>query len=205
VWDVILPFWVIMRSGRWNVMNHIASRGVIFGRSFFGARGFFLPWVILRRERHHDHIWISNFLWRQFRVVETCPYMAYGRGLPIYGSLHMFLGGLKCPPPYYSKMLNKPTDPLLVTRIESWLSPQSHSRTLMQCAPPPPHPYKTCPHFLVPWKSCSPILNWTFMWDINTKNVIVTYEWNTTRNEMFVDTKGVIRKHNAKKRQCNGK
>jgi len=30
----------------------------------------------------------SNFLWRQFRGMETCPYMAYGRGLPIYGSLH---------------------------------------------------------------------------------------------------------------------
>ena len=65
---------------------------------------------------------ISIFLWRQFRVMETCPYMAYGRGLPIYGSLHRFLGGLKCPPPYYSKVLNKQTDLLLVTRIESWLS-----------------------------------------------------------------------------------
>jgi hypothetical protein len=69
--DVTLPFWVIMRSGRRNVMNHIASRGTIFGRSFVGVRGFFLPWVILQRERHHDHIWIfehSIFLWRQFRV-----------------------------------------------------------------------------------------------------------------------------------------
>jgi hypothetical protein len=27
LWDVTLPFWVIMRSGRRNVMNHIASRG----------------------------------------------------------------------------------------------------------------------------------------------------------------------------------
>ena len=40
--------------------------------SFFrrGA-GIFLSWVILQRERHHDHIWIfehSIFLWRQFRV-----------------------------------------------------------------------------------------------------------------------------------------
>jgi hypothetical protein len=43
--DVTLPFWVTMRSGRRNVMNHIASRGTIFGRSFVGVRGFFLPWV----------------------------------------------------------------------------------------------------------------------------------------------------------------
>jgi hypothetical protein len=28
--DVTFPFWVIMRSGRRNVMNHIASRGTIF-------------------------------------------------------------------------------------------------------------------------------------------------------------------------------
>jgi hypothetical protein len=41
VWDVTLPFWVIMHSGCWNVMNHIASRGTIFGRSFVGVRGFF--------------------------------------------------------------------------------------------------------------------------------------------------------------------
>ena len=26
-----------------------------------GVRGILLPRVILRRERHHDHIWISNF------------------------------------------------------------------------------------------------------------------------------------------------
>jgi hypothetical protein len=32
--------------GRWNMMNHIASRGTIFGRSFVGVREFFLPWVI---------------------------------------------------------------------------------------------------------------------------------------------------------------
>jgi hypothetical protein len=25
--DVTLPFWVIVRSGRWNVMNHIPTRG----------------------------------------------------------------------------------------------------------------------------------------------------------------------------------
>jgi hypothetical protein len=41
---------------RWNVMNHIASRETIFGRSFVGVRGIFLPWVILRREGRHDHI-----------------------------------------------------------------------------------------------------------------------------------------------------
>jgi hypothetical protein len=30
-----------MRSGRRNVMNHIASRGTIFGRSFVGVRDVF--------------------------------------------------------------------------------------------------------------------------------------------------------------------
>ena len=76
--DVTLPFWVTMRSGRRNVMNYIASKGTIFCRSFVGVRGFFLPWVILQRERHHDHIWIfehSNFLWRQFQ----------GGVMPLYG------------------------------------------------------------------------------------------------------------------------
>jgi hypothetical protein len=50
-----------------------------------GVRGILLPWVILRREGRHDHLWISNFLWRQLRGVGLCPYMAYGRDLPIYG------------------------------------------------------------------------------------------------------------------------
>ena len=52
--------------------------GTIFGRSFVGVRGFFLPWVILRRKRHHDNIWIfehSNSLRRQFR----------GGVMPLYG------------------------------------------------------------------------------------------------------------------------
>ena len=31
--DVTLPFWVIVRSGRWNVMKHIPTKGgTIFGR-----------------------------------------------------------------------------------------------------------------------------------------------------------------------------
>jgi len=33
-----------------------------------------------------------KFVWRQFRGVGLCPYMAYGRGLPIYGSLHSSTG-----------------------------------------------------------------------------------------------------------------
>ena len=56
------------------------------------VRGICLPCVILRREGRHDHIWISIFLWRQFRDVGLCPIMAYGRGLPIYGSLHPSTG-----------------------------------------------------------------------------------------------------------------
>jgi hypothetical protein len=40
-----------------------------------GMRGILLTSVILRQERRHDHIWISNFLWRQFR----------GGVMPLYG------------------------------------------------------------------------------------------------------------------------
>ena len=50
-----------------------------------GVRGILLPWVTLRREGRHDHIWISNILWRQFRG-GLCPYRAYGRGIPLYGN-----------------------------------------------------------------------------------------------------------------------
>jgi hypothetical protein len=61
--DVTLPFWVIVRSGRWNVMNPTKGEPYLV----VGVRGILLPWVILRREVRHDHIWISNFLWHQFR------------------------------------------------------------------------------------------------------------------------------------------
>ena len=45
-----------------------------------GCGEFCLPWVILRREGRHDH--------SQFRArVGLCPCIAYGRGLPFYGSL----------------------------------------------------------------------------------------------------------------------
>ena len=50
-----------------------------------GCGEFVLPLVILRPERHHDHIWISIFC-DVSSGVGICPYMAYGRGLPIYGS-----------------------------------------------------------------------------------------------------------------------
>ena len=68
--------------------------GGIFDRSFVGMRGILLPRVILRRERHHDHIWIfehSNFLWRQFRGGVMSLYGIWA-GLPIYGSLHPSTG-----------------------------------------------------------------------------------------------------------------
>ena len=86
LWDVTLPFWVIMRSGRRKVMNHIASMGIIFGRSFVGVRGISLPWVIQRREHHHDHIWISNILWRQFRGWDYALIWNMDWALSIYGS-----------------------------------------------------------------------------------------------------------------------
>jgi hypothetical protein len=63
--DDTIPFWVIVRSGRWNVMNHIPT----MGRPYLVVvvRGILLPRVILRRERRHYHKWISIFVWHQFR------------------------------------------------------------------------------------------------------------------------------------------
>ena len=55
-------------GGMWWIILHREDHNWSFFRRGVGI--FFLPWVILRRERHHDHIWIfehSNFLWRQFR------------------------------------------------------------------------------------------------------------------------------------------
>ena len=54
-------------GGMWWIILH---RGDHIWSFFRRGAGIFLPWVILRRERHHDHIWIfehSNFVWRQFR------------------------------------------------------------------------------------------------------------------------------------------
>jgi hypothetical protein len=80
--DVTLPFWVIMRSGRRNVMNHIPTRGTIFGRR--GAGNVF--------SMSHTTTRVSSWPYRNFKFVVTsvsgvvlCPYMAYGRGLSIYG------------------------------------------------------------------------------------------------------------------------
>ena len=62
-----------------SVLSHHALGTVECDESYCNERGdhiwseLFLPWVILRRERHHDHIWISNFLWRQFRGVGLIP------------------------------------------------------------------------------------------------------------------------------------
>ena len=62
--DVILPFWVIMRWWRRNVMNHVASRGAIFDRSFVGERGFFLPMSHTATRASwwpYMHFWTFNF------------------------------------------------------------------------------------------------------------------------------------------------
>ena len=100
--DVTLPFWVIMRSGRWNVMNHIPTKGGPY--LVVVVRGILLPWVLLRREGRHDHIWISIFLWRQFRGVGVMPlYDIWAEHTHIWGRRNAagFLGCLKCPLPYY--------------------------------------------------------------------------------------------------------
>jgi hypothetical protein len=56
--DVTLPFWVIMRSGRWNVMNLIPPKGWPY--LVVGVWGILLPWVIVRRERRHIFCDVSS-------------------------------------------------------------------------------------------------------------------------------------------------
>ena len=96
-----------------SVLSHHALGTVEWDESYcidggpylvVGVRGIILPWVILRREGRHDHIWSSNFLVTSVPGVGLCPYMAYGRGLPIYGDAatpRVFGGGLKLITPYY--------------------------------------------------------------------------------------------------------
>ena len=90
-----------------SVLSHHALGTVEWDESYcidggpylvVGVRGIILPWVILRREGRHDHIWISNFL------VTSVP---GGGVMPLYGiwagSTHIwgrrnaagFLGGTK--------------------------------------------------------------------------------------------------------------
>ena len=81
-----------------SVLSHHALGTVEWDESYcidgepylvVGVRGILLPWVILRREGRHDHIWISNFL------VTSVP---GGGVMPLYGiwagSAHIWV-----PPP----------------------------------------------------------------------------------------------------------
>ena len=81
--DVTLPFWVITRSGRRNVMNHIASRGTIFGRRVAG------------NVFSMSHTATSSWPYMDFKCLVTSvpgggvmPLYGKWAGLPIYGSLH---------------------------------------------------------------------------------------------------------------------
>ena len=84
--DVTLPFWVIMRSGRRNVMNHIASRGTIFGRSFVGVRGFFY-----HESYCNESVIMTIYGFLNIQIVcevssgmGLCPYMGNGC---VYGTI----------------------------------------------------------------------------------------------------------------------
>ena len=85
--DDTLPFWVIMRSGRRNVMNHIASRGAYLIVLSSGCGEFFY------HESYCDEsviMTIYGFLNIQIFCdvssgVGLCPYMAYGRVYPYMG------------------------------------------------------------------------------------------------------------------------
>ena len=83
--DVTLPFWVIMCLGRWNVMNHIATKGgTIFGRR--GAGNSFTMSHTATRWSSWPYTDFNFFFVTSVPGGGLCPYMAYGRGLPIYGS-----------------------------------------------------------------------------------------------------------------------
>ena len=94
-------------GGMWWIILHRGGPYLVVLSS--GCGEFLLLWVILQRERHHDHIWIfeySIFLWRQFR----------GGVMPLYGkwvciwiicfppSPLGFLGCIKLITPYYSQV-----------------------------------------------------------------------------------------------------
>jgi len=66
-----------------------------------GLWGMFLPWVILRCR--HDHIWISNFLLRQFRGWGYALIGHRGGVYPYMGTPQRrgFLGCIKLITPYY--------------------------------------------------------------------------------------------------------
>jgi hypothetical protein len=73
-----------MRSGQWNAMNHIATKVTIFGRRGCGEFVYHEPYC--------DESVIMTIYGFQIFVTLVpggggyAPYMAYGRGLPIYGS-----------------------------------------------------------------------------------------------------------------------
>jgi hypothetical protein len=96
--DVTLPFWVIVRSRRRNVMNHIASRGPYL---VVEMRGILLPWVILWRERRYDHIWISIFFVTSVPGCRVMPLYGKWAGHTHIRERHRFLGCIKCVSPYY--------------------------------------------------------------------------------------------------------
>ena len=103
-YDVTLPFWVIMRSGRRNVMNHIATKGGSY--LVVDVRGILLQWLIVQREGRHDHIWISIFFVTSVQE-GGCGYALIWHMGGVYPYMETpqrrrFLGWLKCPLPYYS-------------------------------------------------------------------------------------------------------
>ena len=82
--DATLPFWVIMRSGRWNVMNHIPTKeGTIFDRR--GAGNSFTMSLTATRGSSWPYMDFIFFCDVSSGGWWLCPYMTYGRGIPIYG------------------------------------------------------------------------------------------------------------------------
>ena len=89
-------WWIILHRG-----DHIWS-------FFRRGAGIFLPWVILRRKRHHDNIWIfehSNF-WDVSSGVGLCPIMGNGCVYDLIWERHSFLGCIKLITLYYSSFIS---------------------------------------------------------------------------------------------------
>ena len=94
LWDVTLPFWVIMRSGRWNAMNHIATKGTIFGRR--GCGEFFY------HESYYDESVIMTIY--EFQIFCDLSFGWWGYALIWHMGTPQrcgFLGCLKLDTPYY--------------------------------------------------------------------------------------------------------
>ena len=100
------PFWVIMRSRRRHMMNHIATMGGPY--LVVGDAGNYFTMIHTATRASSWPYMDFFFRWRQFRGVGYGRIWHMGGAYPYMGKpqRHGFLGCLKCPSIYYSQNLN---------------------------------------------------------------------------------------------------